>query len=246
MLCARKWTRRHVWLGLWQKDRNNNIYFNLLLVYILHASIVKILQEPRFFLPVVLYQKLIGLSNDERLIVCAFLAGNTQMCMQDHSHHLHHSVGHNLDISCIAGSSNLCARLELALHKDCFHTRAKCVIWIWIWNAHFELKFERRYFGPCVRQITSRCIIWNAHFKWRSGGVFQLRISQITQQNNRMNALTSKLWFGEGGGGAELSDLLTTSAYIPRAAYVQKHRKCELRACLIGRVPRHSSPALEC
>ena len=46
-----------------------------------------------------------------------------------------------------------------------------------------------------------------------------------------------------GGGGAELSDLLATSAYIPRAAYVQKHRKCELRACLIGRVPRHSSPA---
>ena len=45
--------------------------------------------------------------------------------------------------------------------------------------------------------------------------------------------------------GAELSDLLTTSAYmyILRAAYVQKHRKCELRACLIGHVPRHSSPA---
>ena len=34
--------------------------------------------------------------------------------------------------------------------------------------------------------------------------------------------------------GAELRDLLTTSAYIPRAAYVQKHRKCKLRACLIG------------
>ena len=44
--------------------------------------------------------------------------------------------------------------------------------------------------------------------------------------------------------GVELSDLLTTSAYIPCAAHVQKHRKCELRACLIGRVPRHSSPAL--
>ena len=39
---------------------------------------------------------------------------------------------------------------------------------------------------------------------------FQLRISQITQRNHRMNAVTSKLWFG----GAELSDLLTTSAYI--------------------------------
>ena len=44
------------------------------------------------------------------------------------------------------------------------------------------------------------------------------------------------------GGGANC-DLLTTSAYIPRAAYVQKHRKCELHACLIGRVPRHSSPS---
>ena len=81
---------------------------------------------------------------------------------------------------------------------DCFHTRAKCVIWIWIRNAHFELKFKRRYFGPCVRQITSRCIIWNAHFKWRSGGVFKLRISQITQWNHSMNALTSKSWFGGG------------------------------------------------
>ena len=84
------------------------------------------------------------------------------------------------------------------VHYDCFHTRAKCVIWIWIRKAYFELKFKRRYFGPCVRQITSRCIIWNAHFKWWSGGVFQLRISQITQRNHRMNALTSKLWFGGG------------------------------------------------
>ena len=85
--------------------------------------------------------------------------------------------------------------------KDCFHTTAKCVFWILIRNAHFELKFERRYFGPCVRQITSRCVIWNAHFKWRSRGVFHLRISQITQQNHCMNALISKSWFGGGGGG---------------------------------------------
>ena len=116
---------------------------------------------------------------------------------------------------------------------------AKCIFWILIRNAQFEIKFERQYFGPCVCQITSRCIIWNAHFKWWSRGVFQLCISQITQRNQGMNALTSKSWFW----GAEQSDLLTTSAYIPRAAYVQKHRKCELHACLIGRVPRHSSPA---
>ena len=64
----------------------------------------------------------------------------------------------------------------LLSNLDCFHTTAKCVFWILIRNAHFELKFERRYFGPCVRQITSRCVIWNAHFKWRSRGVFQLRI----------------------------------------------------------------------
>ena len=68
---------------------------------------------------------------------------------------------------------------------------------------------------------------------------FQLRISQITQQNHCMNALTSKSWIW----GAELSDILTTFTYIPSAAYVEKHRKCELHARLIGRVPRHSSPA---
>ena len=84
---------------------------------------------------------------------------------------------------------------NLGQDYDCFHTRAKCVIWLLIRNAHFELKFGRRYFGPCVRQITSRCVIWNAHFKWRSGGVFKLSISQITQRKHRMNALTSKSWF---------------------------------------------------
>ena len=62
-------------------------------------------------------------------------------------------------------------------------------------SAQFEWSFQRQYFGPCIRQITSRCVIWNAQFKRRSGGVFQLRISQIMQRNRRMNALTSKLWF---------------------------------------------------
>ena len=129
--------------------------------------------------------------------------------------------------------------------SDCFHTRAKCVIWIR--NAHSELKFERRYFGPCVRQITSRCVIWNAHFKWQSGGVFKLCKScskftvWIPWPLNR--DFFFFFFFGGGGGGVELSDLLTTSAYIPRTACVKKHRKCELRACLIGRVPRHFSPA---
>ena len=81
-------------------------------------------------------------------------------------------------------------------HYDCFHTMAKCAFWILIRNAHFELKFERRYFRPCVCQITSRNVIWNAHLKSRSRGVFQLRFSQITQQNLCMNDLTSKSCFG--------------------------------------------------
>ena len=85
---------------------------------------------------------------------------------------------------------------QMSCGLDCFHTTAKCVFWILIRNAHFELKFGRWYFGPCVRQITSRCIIWNAHFEWRSRGVFQLRISQIMHRNHCMNALTSKSWFG--------------------------------------------------
>ena len=63
-------------------------------------------------------------------------------------------------------------------------------------SAQFEWSFEWRYFGPCVRKIIPRCVIWIAQFKWRSGGVFQWRISQITQRNRCMNAFTSKLWFG--------------------------------------------------
>ena len=33
-----------------------------------------------------------------------------------------------------------------------------------IWNAQFKWWFEWLYFGPCVRQITSRIVIWNARF----------------------------------------------------------------------------------
>ena len=39
-------------------------------------------------------------------------------------------------------------------------------------------------------------LVYFAQFKCWSGGVFQWRISQITQWYRRMNALTSKLWFG--------------------------------------------------
>ena len=34
------------------------------------------------------------------------------------------------------------------------------------WIAHFEWSFEWRYFGPCVRKFTSRCVTWIAHFEW--------------------------------------------------------------------------------
>ena len=49
---------------------------------------------------------------------------------------------------------------------DCFHTRAKCAIWMIIWIAQFEWSFEWQYFGPCVRKSISRCVIWIAQFKW--------------------------------------------------------------------------------
>ena len=75
-------------------------------------------------------------------------------------------------------------------------------------------------------------------FKSRSRGVFQLHISEITQRN--------RLWMpwslncDLAGGATWPSNHFWSSAYIPqRAAYVQKHRKRELRACLIGRVPTH-------
>ena len=52
-----------------------------------------------------------------------------------------------------------------------------------IWDAQFKWWFERRYFGPCVRQITSRFVIWNAQFKWWCGPSFELRISKYRLSN---------------------------------------------------------------
>ena len=34
--------------------------------------------------------------------------------------------------------------IHILLIYDCFHTTAKCVFWILIWDAHFELKFKIR------------------------------------------------------------------------------------------------------
>ena len=82
----------------------------------------------------------------------------------------------------------------------------------------------------CVRKITLRCIIWNAQFKWRSRGVFQLRISQITQRNRCMNALTSKLWFG----GRSYVTFKPLPPIYRALHYVQEHRKRKLCVCLAG------------
>ena len=105
-------------------------------------------------------------------------------------------------------------------------------------NVHFELKFERRYLD-------------RVYAKLHRDASFEMRISNdgpelFSSYASRKSHSEITVWMPQPLNrdlGAELSDLLTTSAYIPRAAYVQKHRKCELRAYLIGRVPRHSSPA---
>ena len=74
-----------------------------------------------------------------------------------------------------------------------FHTRAKWAIL----NDHSSYApFEWRYFGPCVCKFASRCVIWIAQFKLTVRRCFQWRISQNSQRNRRMNAFTSKLWFG--------------------------------------------------
>ena len=64
---------------------------------------------------------------------------------------------------------------------------SRCAFWIKIQNT------QKR---PCVCQITSQNVIWNAHLKSRYRGVFQLRFSQITQRNLCMNDLTSESCFG--------------------------------------------------
>ena len=123
-------------------------------------------------------------------------------------------------------------------NKDCSYTRAKCVIWIWIRHAHLELKFERQYFGPCVRQITLRCVIWNAV---SIDGPEVL--SSYASRKSRSEITVWMPWPLNRDLGGRAKWPSNHFHQYTRAAYVQKHRKCKLCACLIGRVPRHSSPA---
>ena len=84
-----------------------------------------------------------------------------------------------------------------------------------IWITQFEWSFELWYFGARVSKITSQCVIWNAQFKWRSGGVSQLCIDLSNHAvKSPYECLDLKIVIWE----AELRDLLTTSAYIPRVA----------------------------
>ena len=69
----------------------------------------------------------------------------------------------------------------------------KCTIRMIIWVTVILMLV----FWPVCTQISiMKGNFWIAQFKCWSGGVFQWLISQITQRNCRMNALTSKLWFG--------------------------------------------------
>ena len=114
-------------------------------------------------------------------------------------------------------------------------------------SVQFEWSFELRIirmtvFGPCVRTFALRCVIWIAQFKSDGPEVF----SNDASLKSRSEIAVWMPWPVNCDLGVELRDLLTTSAYISCAAYVQKHRKCELHACLIGRVPRHEPRFFSC
>ena len=50
---------------------------------------------------------------------------------------------------------------------DCFHMRAKCIIWIIIWIAHFELRSVRREVIAIfeLRCVHTRDRIWDLAFQ---------------------------------------------------------------------------------
>ena len=114
-------------------------------------------------------------------------------------------------------------------------------------SAQFEWSFKWRYFGPCVRKITSRCIIWIAQFKWRSGGISSDASLKSCSEIAVPSALTSNFFFffflGGGGGGAMWPSNHFRLYHVLHN--IQKHRKRELRACLIDRVPWHE-PRIFC
>ena len=110
------------------------------------------------------------------------------------------------------------------------HFNSKCAFWIKIWKTVFWTVCTPNHIAmhnlKCAFQMTvQRC--------------FPVTISQITQPNHCMNALTSKSWFG--GWSYIVSDLLTTSAY--RVLHTCMYRSTGNASPMHGRVPRHSSPA---
>ena len=70
--------------------------------------------------------------------------------------------------------------------KDCFHTTAKCVFWILIRNAHFELEFEWRSgssFEMCILNYALRCNLAYTRSKIPSfESSFELRISNYASR----------------------------------------------------------------
>ena len=118
---------------------------------------------------------------------------------------------------------------------------AYTVFWILIRNAHFELKFERLYCGPCVRQITSRCT------EMRISNDVPEVFSSYASRKSRSEITVWMPWpLNRDLGGRAKWPSNHFRLYTARCIiYVQKHRKCELHACLIGRVPRHSPAGLQ-
>ena len=80
-------------------------------------------------------------------------------------------------------------------HNDCFHTRAKYVVWMIIRIAQFEHHSNDGILDRVYAIYTAMHKL-NCAIQMTVQRCFQWCISQITQRNCRMNALTSKLWLG--------------------------------------------------
>ena len=126
------------------------------------------------------------------------------------------------------------------VNVDCFHKTAKCVFLIVIRDAHLN--------WITIRNTVFWTVCTPNHVEITVPEVFLSLL--YASRKSRSESLCEMTWplnlfffFGGGGEGAELVWPSNHFRLYTARCICTKAKECELHACLIGRVPRHSSPA---
>ena len=119
-------------------------------------------------------------------------------------------------------------------NHDCFHTTAKCVFWILIRDAHFELKFKIRKKTVCMpNHVAKRNLKCASQITVQRCFPVTILANHATKSVYEWLDLRIVFW------GAELV-WPSNHFHYNTARCTCKGNVNNTRACLIGRQPRHS------